>query len=1046
MVRGIIVLFILVSCLCIPCVYADLDANDSTLKSQFYDNGNLIDEREIGPGLPPEGWIRDANVPILAEISAIMVNKTDVPALDWSYGCSATSAAMYFGYFDRNGYPNFYVGPTNGGVFPLNNSVWGPSFESQGQCPLSASQLGLDGRVSKGHKNDYYSAYGSTTDPYYSAWSEHTPLDCIGDYMGTNQYQNWRNSDGSTTFYYNKDGSPLYDYTGNESVKGRDGIHGMKLFAESRGYSVLTNYNQYIYGYGGNTKGFTYDQYKAEIDAGYPVLIQVQGHTMLGVGYSTPNTVILHDTWDYTYHTMTWGGTYGSSPAMQHYAVGVLHLSPAPVVTSINPVSGHIGSDVHFNMTGSNFANGARVNLTSTGKATITTTGSLSGTNLTGSFTIPSTAVAGMRNVSVNQGGKFSNDNIQFEIKTPITPYVLGIIPGTGSAGSIIPVKLIGDNFTNGAKIDLSRNDATNISTTGTLSGTNLTSSLDLPVSSKQGLWNVTVSQGGRYSNNNVQFNVTAPVPPVVNGINPDHGSVGRNVPFIVTGSNFGNGSIINLTSGIEKNITSLGILIGPNLTGSFDLPLLAQKGLWNVTVNHGGLYSNNNIQFNVTAPVPPVVSGIFPDTGKAGTDVSFNITGSYFKDGAQINLSRLNRSNLTFPSMLSGSNLTVSFNLPISAERGLWNVTVKQDGLFSNNNIQFNITAPLKPEVTGIYPNSGLAGSTFPVNLTGNNFATGAIINLTKIGQSNLTFTGILSGNNLTTPLYLPPTSSIGYWNVSVNQGGQFSNNNIQFTINPALPVITNLNPGGCLQNNHTTSFPVTITGTGFDTVPALNNVTVDGSVVSYVVESATIINATFPETVDNTLGNHPVIVKGISGSSAPSNFVVSANGFTINASSDGIGWINPSGVFSADPGSSLSFTFNPTAGARVKNLTVNNEEKSTDSPFVISSVDKDYTIRLNNEPLPGVVISGFSVKSGDGNTVTFYDESLGGANKWKWDFGDGATSSEQYPPPHIYAQSGTYTVSLWSRNDLSQSQVVMGDITVPMSTGADSVLFFGP
>jgi len=770
MVRGTIVLFILVSCLCIPCVYADLDANDSTLKSQFYDNGNLIDEREIGPGLPPEGWVRNANVPILAEISAIMVNKTDVPALDWSYGCSATSAAMYFGYFDRNGYPNFYVGPTNGGVFPLNNSIWGPSFESQGQCPLSASQLGLDGRVSKGHKDDYYSAYESTTDPYYSAWSEHTPLDCIGDYMGTNQYKNWRNSDGSTTFYYYTNGSPLYDYTGMELTNGRDGIHGMKLFAESRGYSVLTNYNQYIYGYKGNTKGFTFNQYKEEIDNGYPVLIQVEGHTMLGVGYSTPNTVILHDTWDYSYHTMTWGGTYGSSPAMQHYAVGVLHLSPAPVVTSINPVSGHIGSDVHFNMTGSNFANGALVNLTSTGKATITTTGSLSGTNLTGSFTIPSTAVAGMRNVSVNQGGKFSNDNIQFDI------------------------------------------------------------------------------------------------------------------------------------------------------------------------------------------------------------------------------------------------------------------------------------TAPLKPEVTGIYPNSGLAGSTFLVNLTGNNFATGAIINLTKIGQSNLTFTGIMSGNNLTTPLYLPPTSSIGLWNVSVNQGGQFSNDNIQFTINPALPVITNLNPGGCLQNTHSTSFPVTITGTGFDTVPALNNVTVDGATVPYIVESSTLINATFPETVDNTLGNHPVIVKGISGSSAPSNFIVSANGFTINASSDGIGWINPSGVFSADPGSSLSFTFNPTAGARVKNLTVNNEEKSTDSPFVIPSVDKDYTIRLNNEPLPGVVISGFSVKSGDGNTVTFYDESLGGANKWKWDFGDGATSSEQNPPPHIYAQSGTYTVSLWSRNDLSQSQVVMGDITVPMSAGADSVLFFGP
>ena len=141
---------------------------DTSLVSRFYYDGNLVDERETGPGLPPEIWMMNANAPDLMDNSTSMV--ADVPALDWSYGCSATSAGMYFGYYDRNGYPNLYTGPTNGGVFPLTNAVWG-----NGENPLSASHKGIDGRTTKGHVDDYYYSYSSTIDPYYGNWAEHSP-------------------------------------------------------------------------------------------------------------------------------------------------------------------------------------------------------------------------------------------------------------------------------------------------------------------------------------------------------------------------------------------------------------------------------------------------------------------------------------------------------------------------------------------------------------------------------------------------------------------------------------------------------------------------------------------------------------------------------------------------------------------------------------------------------------------------------------------------------------------------------------------------------
>ena len=128
------------------------------------------------------------------------------------------------------------------------------------------------------------------------------------------------------------------------------------------------------------------------------------------------------------------------------------------------------------------------------------------------------------------------------------------------------------------------------------------------------------------------------------------------------------------------------------------------------------------------------------------------------------------------------------------------------------------------------------------------------------------------------------------------------------------------------------------------------------------------------------------------------------------------------------------------------MKNLTVNGVEVSPkpESSYTIVNIDRDYTIRLNNEPLPGVIIAAFTVESGgDGYTVTFTDASWGSPDTWKWDFGDGSTATGLTPPPHTYTKAGKYSVTLWARNGLSQSQVI-GDITIPLNDDPSSPLFF--
>jgi transcriptional regulator CtsR len=294
--------------------------------------------------LPPPKITVDVATVLDVQIEGAINTLSNVPAFYWSYGCSATSAAMLFGYYDRAGYSNMYTGQANGGICPLDNSIWGhtayPSVTC-GECPLSATHDSIDGRTINGHVDDYWIDYGQTgPDPYYGHWTEHTLGDCVGDYMGTNQAK-YGNIDGGTTFFWYTNGDPLYDYTGSEPAY-RDGCHGMKLFAQSRGYTVLTDFSQMIKGQGSDpNKGFTFADFQAEIDAGRPVLIQVTGHTMLGYGYDTStNTIYVHDTWDYSNHQMTWGGTYAG---LQQRAVTVIRLetiSPQAVPVLNSPATG----------------------------------------------------------------------------------------------------------------------------------------------------------------------------------------------------------------------------------------------------------------------------------------------------------------------------------------------------------------------------------------------------------------------------------------------------------------------------------------------------------------------------------------------------------------------------------------------------------------------------------------------------------------------------------------------------------------------------------
>ena len=330
-----------------------------TVNTLRLSDGTIIEEHIInGPPVPPPGFEVERQAVSLPEPdSAAGSNTLTVPAFNWVFGCSAVSGAMIAGYYDRSGFSNMYTGPTNGGVMPLDNSSWGTWTDSHGDtypnCPLIASHNGVDGRATRGSIDDYWVQYlSSAQDPYITGvWTQHTWGNAIGDYMKTSQSA-FSNVDGSTSFfgYGSASASQLtcnqmetYTYQG-KYISTLDGTYGRKLFYEARGYPVTDCYSQstdnIIAG------GFSFAQFKAEIDAGRPVMLNLAGHTIVGVGYDdTGNKVYIHDTWDYSNHYMTWGSYY-SKPSMILQSVSIVNISgdiTPPTVTATVPTNGATG-------------------------------------------------------------------------------------------------------------------------------------------------------------------------------------------------------------------------------------------------------------------------------------------------------------------------------------------------------------------------------------------------------------------------------------------------------------------------------------------------------------------------------------------------------------------------------------------------------------------------------------------------------------------------------------------------------------------------------
>ncbi len=236
-------------------------------------------------------------------------NHIDCPDYHWWYGCTPTSVGMILGWYDRNG----YKGNDYGNLIP--GGVAGFSTHTQniiGEWVANGDTIASRAIASSGHVADFWGV-----DDYNGR-----DYDCIADFIRTSQYPQ---HNGSTDLDHLREG--VGDYF------------------RYRGYGGARVEHHEVDLYGGS---FTYEDFKAEIDAGRPVLLSVHGeyhHSMVGYGYDYSggvNRVMLHDTWAPGRHKMWWGGAYQTKgnlfqPSETAYLTDVWTILPDAAVLRTNP-------------------------------------------------------------------------------------------------------------------------------------------------------------------------------------------------------------------------------------------------------------------------------------------------------------------------------------------------------------------------------------------------------------------------------------------------------------------------------------------------------------------------------------------------------------------------------------------------------------------------------------------------------------------------------------------------------------------------------------
>jgi len=322
------------------------------------------------------------------------------------------------------------------------------------------------------------------------------------------------------------------------------------------------------------------------------------------------------------------------------------------------------------------------------------------------------------------------------------------------------------------------------------------------------------------------------------------------------------------------------------------------------------------------------------------------------------------------------------------------------------------------------IQPASGSLYGGTPVTITGTNFVTGNLLDVT-IGGAHATGIAVNSLTRITATTPASATTGATWVNIT-NGDGRTINTTGAYTYTNLPPTITGISPAAGPTSAGTL---VNITGTELDRV---TGVTFGSNAATITAHTATTINTTAPAGT----GTVTVTVTTLSGSATTSYTYAEAPTIISISPTSGINTtsIDITNLAGTNFAAGATVKLNKTGFADIPGtvVTVDSSSQITCTFDLTNRIASEYNVVVaNSDGQAAMLVNGFAVQapgpvaafSGTPTsgtvplTVTFTDASTCTPTTWNWSFGDG-TFSDIENPSHIYTTTGSYTVILNATN----------------------------
>jgi hypothetical protein len=456
-----------------------------------------------------------------------------------------------------------------------------------------------------------------------------------------------------------------------------------------------------------------------------------------------------------------------------NYSFGVsLRL---PILTTMTPTVGVIGTSVNITLTGENFVGSPfEVQVSGCPGTTVSNVIVVSPTTATATLNLSTVLAFCSVRVSTPAGGSFNAPSFR---TIPPLPTITSISPTVGVHGQTIPVTITGTSFLGNVSVRFFGPNLVNLPTPRSVAPTTISLDLIVGINTVPGVYNFTVTTDGGTSNT-VPFTIAA-APPIINFLSPAVGGPGLAGRVIISGTSFTEPFQINTGNDIQVSDSKLTNL--NQIEATFTVSPSAPFGNYPVSVTTA---AGTSPAVTYAVVPPPTLTSLSPVRAFLGRNTAVTLTGTNFYcetnpliDGSGVSVSSNSQSG-----GCSSTSKTITVAVSSTAPLGPRNIRVSGPN-GSSNSVTLNIV-PVPPIIQSVTPPYGNQAASSVISITASDLNLGPIS--VAVSGTGVQVTGqTVAGSTLTATLAIASDAPIGPRNLTVTNS-QGESDPIVFTVTP--------------------------------------------------------------------------------------------------------------------------------------------------------------------------------------------------------------------------------------------------------------------